>query len=33
MPLPFLLQISLQYFPHLPPFSTVQLQAGWAHFC
>lgn len=29
---PLCLQCSLQYFPYSPPFSALQLQAGWAHF-
>jgi hypothetical protein len=29
---PFSLQYSLQYFPYWPPFATVQLHAGCAHF-
>jgi hypothetical protein len=29
---PFSLQCSLQYFPCSPPFGTMQLQAGCAHF-
>ena len=29
---PFSLQVSLQYFPHSPPFATMHSQAGCAHF-